>query len=274
VLSGLAAACLASGLAGCVRAPALPDGAREFTAPAVLRGTSLTLHLSSPRDDGTQPLVLYASGDGGWFGSAVGMFRTIAATGFPAAGFSTRAFLSIEQQGHATLTPAHIGEGYGEIVRTARTALGLPDSTPVVLTGWSRGAALSVLVAARADAVRPLAGVVAIGLPAEDALDIEPGDDDDPVPARSSGATRRSGSMPLALYPLLARFAPARCAVIQATRDAYLPADGARALLGADSGTRRLFAVDASNHRFSGDRGAFAVALRDALRWASGSSSS
>ena len=45
---------------------------------------------------------------------------------------------------------------------------------------------------------------------------------------------------------------PFRCAVIQATRDNYLAAARARTLFGSDTGKRRLYAIDARNHRFSG----------------------
>jgi hypothetical protein len=58
-----------------------------------------------------------------------------------------------------------------------------------------------------------------------------------------------------------------RCAVIQATRDAYLPAASARVLFGPDTPQHRFYVVDARNHRFSGGKDAFTSALLDALAW-------
>lgn len=59
-------------------------------------------------------------------------------------------------------------------------------------------------------------------------------------------------------------------AVIQATRDNYLPAPRARELPGPHAPLRRLCAVDAGNHRFSGGEAARDEALLDALRWVIG----
>jgi hypothetical protein len=57
------------------------------------------------------------------------------------------------------------------------------------------------------------------------------------------------------------------CAVIQASHDNYFPAADARRLFGPDTDRRRLYAIDAKNHRFSGGKAAFDAALLDALRW-------
>src|SRR5262245_3820762 len=75
-------------------APSHPS-IREFTSDITLRGQTLTLHFampSAPLPTGT-PLLLYASGDGGWFGAAVSMFRTLARSGYPVVGISTRSFM-------------------------------------------------------------------------------------------------------------------------------------------------------------------------------------
>jgi pimeloyl-ACP methyl ester carboxylesterase len=268
----IAALLIAAAASGCA-APLQTRAAganpvREFTAQVALHDETLTLHLASPAPAATQsgPLVLYASGDGGWFGAAVGMFRTIAATGRPTVGFSTKSFMHIEQQSVRPLTVADIVEDYQRIIATARESLQLPSDTPVVITGWSRGASLGVLVASwRAPQV---VGLVAIGLAASERLDIEAGSDDDPVPGAPAAADERA-SRSRAMYPLLARIAPRRSVVIQASGDGYLPAADARALFGSDSTASRLVAIDARNHRFGGGESAFAAALVDAVTWVS-----
>ena len=239
---------------------------REWNTRVALHGRALTLHLSAP--DGPRadaPLVLYASGDGGWFGTAVTMFRTIGASGAPVVGFSTRAFLKIEQAAREPLTAAHVAGTYGEILAAALRALALPPDRQVVLTGWSRGASLAVLAASRPEVDREVTGVVAIGLPRDEQLDLAPGDDDEAplatVPAR-----------PVPVYALIAALAPRRCAVVQASHDQYLPASEARALFGPDADTRWFIEVPAKNHRFAGGQVAFEHALVDAVGWASGGS--
>ena len=68
--------------------------ARQFSTSVVLHGKPLELHLTAPSTPvAPQAIVLYASGDGGWFGTAVDMFKQIGDAGYFAVGFSSRAFL-------------------------------------------------------------------------------------------------------------------------------------------------------------------------------------
>jgi len=269
---GAAALCCAAAMApgaGCAPRPVLPDreAFRERSTQASLHGAGLTLHLAESR--GTLPLVVYGSGDGGWFGAAVGMFQMIAAGGYPAVGFSSRALLKIEQAGHTRLSSHQIAESYRVILDTARRALGLPPDAPAVLTGWSRGASLAVLAASEPDTDRAVTGVVAIGLPREEQLDVEPGDDEDPVaPSDTAVARARNTEHELLMYPLLLRVAPRRSAIVQASGDRYLPAAQAHTLFGADSTLKRFFEVTAGNHRFGGGKAALRQALLDAVAWA------
>jgi hypothetical protein len=270
---GAAALCCAAAMApvaACARRPELPSGERihEFTSQASLHGSELTLHLAQASSAVARPLVVYGSGDGGWFGAAIGMFDLIAAAGYPAAGFSSRALLKIEQAGHTPLSGEQIAASYRVILDAARRDLGLPADTPAVLTGWSRGASLAVVAASEPAIDRAVTGIVAIGLPREDELDTEPGDDDDPSPPSDAVVTRgRNAARERLMYPLLARVAPRRAAVVQASGDRYLPAAEARALFGTDSDVQRFFEVAANNHRFGGGKPALRQALVDAIEW-------
>lgn len=240
---------------------------REQSAVVALHGESLTLHLASPQIPASpsMPLVLYASGDGGWFGAAVGMFHAIANGGYPTAGFSSKEFMGIERKRSKALAVSQLAEDSQRIIDAARAQLRLPPETPVVLTGWSRGASLAVLAASRLSADSGVVGLVAIGLSADEHLDVDGDTDDDegraavvsvPVHARS-----------IDLYPLLWELTPRRVVVVQASGDGFLPAARARELFGADTATKRLVAIDARNHRFSGGESAFAAALIEAVRW-------
>jgi len=237
---------------------------RTFTTSVVLHGNPLELHVSAPRVPvAPDVVVLYASGDGGWFGAAVDMFRQIAGAGYPAVGFSSRAFLKIERPRGALVSATQLAAEYATIVAHARIALGLTATSKVVLAGWSRGAAFSVLVGSEPSAQRHLLGVVAIGLADGEDLMVD-GADDESDDGQASGNRR---PWPFDTYARIAQVEPLSCAVIQATSDNYLPAAKARALFGSDTPRRRFYAVEARNHRFSGGKAAFGVALRDAIQW-------
>jgi hypothetical protein len=261
---------MAAAEAGCSAALTKTSRAtREVSTQVSVHDQTLTLHLASPRTPvpASTPLVLYASGDGGWFGAAVGMFHTIANTGFPTVGFSTKTFMRIERRWSRPLSVAHVAEGYQRIIDAGRALFRLPPDTPVVLTGWSRGASLGVLVATSREVDPHVIGLVAIGLAAEEELDVDGGSDDDAeAPALGTDGRRGRG---IEMYPLLTRMPPQRLVVIQSSGDGYLPAARARALFGSDSAEKRLVAVDARNHRFSGGESRFAAALVEAIEWVS-----
>ena len=237
----------------------------ERSAVAMLHGKALDLHLSAPQGGPTaDALVLYASGDGGWFGAAVDMFHRIGGAGYYTVGFSAKAFLKIDRQPDTPMNPEQLAAEYEQILDTARRELRLQSGTAVVLTGWSRGAAFAVLAASAQGAPRGVRGVLAIGLSEGEDLEINgPADESD-----EGAATETHDYWPFEPYALMALL-PFRCAVIQATRDNYLAAARARTLFGSDTGKRRLYAVDARNHRFSGGKDAFDRALLDALEWIS-----
>jgi alpha-beta hydrolase superfamily lysophospholipase len=267
-------------------APSPAVAFRERTITLDLHGTAFELHLATPATPHRPAaLVLFATGDGGWFGTAVGMFSTIAKSGYPAVGFSARSFLKIERPAHAALDPHRLANDYATILARARTELALPQETPAILTGWSRGAAFAVLAAAEMPSHTDAAGIVALGLAAGENLRIdgpedETDDDSQSTTNRDStaggtttagtaaGGTTGSESWPFAPYDTLVHRLTIPRAVIQATGDRYLPAARARTLFGADTPDRRLWEIPGHNHRFSGAERAMVDALSSALAWA------
>jgi hypothetical protein len=249
--------------------PVEPAGV-ERSAAVMLHGKVLDLHLSAPQGGPTaDALVLYASGDGGWFGAAVDMFHRIGGAGYYTVGFSSKAFLKIDRRPDTPMNPEQLAAEYVQILDTARRDLHLQPGTDVVLTGWSRGAAFAVLAASAQGAPRGIRGVLAIGLSEGEDLEINgPADESD-----DGVATEAHDHWPFEPYALMALL-PFRCAVIQATQDNFLVAARARTLFGSDTGKRRLYAVDARNHRFSGGKDAFDRALIDALGWITSAASS
>ena len=151
---------------------------------------------------------------------------------------------------------------YREIIEQARADLHLDDTVPALLTGWSRGAAFAVLVASEPGEQQAIAGVVAIGLSEGEDLRINGAEDE--TDDGSAGVEART--WPFEPYQQIARLKEP-CAVIQSSHDNYLPAARARSLFGPDSASRRFYTIDAKNHRFSGGKEQFDVALLEAIDW-------
>lgn len=257
-------------LPGCVANPhprARPAAlAGELSSSILLHGKPLELHLSVPQQNaGGGVLVLYASGDGGWFGAAVDMFRVIGGAGYYAVGFSARSFLKLDRPGGTALNPAQLAEEYEEILAHARSAMQLDAKTPAILTGWSRGAAFAILAGSEPVALADLRGIIAIGLSEGEDLQVNgPADETD-----QGSPAREHRPWPFEPYGRIAGLGALPCAVIQASHDNYLPASVARELFGPETPVRRFYTVQARNHRFSGGKTAFANALLDAIQWIS-----
>ena len=238
---------------GCVQR--LPHGKPplvELARGVTLNGFPVTLHLARPLALPSRPLLIYATGDGGWRGKDLDVFRHLAAWGYAVAGFSAPEYVKHLQGLDQTTTPAMLASDYAEIIDTARIELSVPASTAVILVGVSRGAGLSVVAAGQATIQPSLEGVVVVGLTKEE----------EHVRWR-----RRRQQTQLEIYDYLPRLADLPIAVIQSTRDNYLPADQARTLFGSDTDRRQFHAIDAKNHSFSNARPLLYDTLRASLEW-------
>jgi fermentation-respiration switch protein FrsA (DUF1100 family) len=208
-----------------------------------------------------RPLLLYATGDGGWRSADRGLFQHLARGGYPVAGFSARHYL--EHLGFRATTPAHVAEDYGRLIAFTKHALELPDDTPTVLVGFSRGSGLAVVAAGQPELQRFLGGVLAVALTDEEEYVREHG-----TPAgrdRSDVSAREMAT--LRPYDQLTRLGRLPVAVIQSTQDSYLPAAQARQLFGPDDDRRRFHSIRAGNHTFAGARDALYEQARVALEW-------
>ncbi len=238
---------------GCVhrlpqRAPALLQSTDDVT----LNGFPVTLHLVRPIAPQARPLLIYATGDGGWRGKDLDLFRHLASWGYAVAGFSAPQYVKHLRGDAETTTPALLARDYTAIIAAARRDLTLPASTAVILIGVSRGAGLSVVAAGQQAMQQALDGVVVMGLTKEE----------EHVRWR-----RRRQSTELEIYDYLPRLGNVPVSVIQSTHDNYLPAEQARTLFGADTDRRQFHAIEARNHSFSGARTALYETLRSSLEW-------
>src|SRR5262249_3486024 len=219
-------------------------------------GKTLELHLNHAQEERSHSniLILYASGDGGWFGEAIKMYEEVVHLGYPSVGFSSRSYMKLLSGVDQPVSVTELDDDYEEIVRETEYFLALPVTTRTILTGWSRGAAFAVLVGSEKSFRRQLAGVIAIGLPDKEELNIHIHNKRIIV----ANLPSKHQHVMFDTYQRIPLIAPVPFSLIQSTRDNFLPASEARKLFGPESETDRFFAVEARNHRFSGGMDAFA----------------
>ena len=212
---------------------------QAMTQKSIRVGTrSVKLTLARPAAAATAPpfLVLFASGDGGLRGVSKEVLTHLAGENYWVAGFSSpEAFKGIADDSKGEPNYAGARDRLVSIVGQAKQAMGVPDQTPIVITGMSRGA--NVVVAAAGDAVlgRGIVGAIAIALTREfDDLTVP-----DTVAGRPGVQTDDRGR--LQTYPSLQRLGSMRLAIIQSTNDSYVRSSESRRLLGPDTPTRRLY---------------------------------
>lgn len=209
----------------------------------VLHGHPLRLHFANPHPAAGRPLLVFATGDGGWHRKDLDAWRHLASWGYPIVGFDARDYVT--HLGDAsTTTPAHLAADYLQIIDAARQWLNDGRDYPVILVGVSRGAGLSVVAAGQHAIGSQISGVLAVALTREEEY-VETAD----------------------VYDYLRRLHDLPLAVVQSTRDAYLPAAAARELFGPDRAHRRFQAVEARDHSFAGAREDLYRAMAGALEW-------
>jgi hypothetical protein len=266
-MRGLTLAAAAIGLAASSCAPRVPPldphAPVQFEYYVPLDGRMLELHFSRPCNiDEGRPLVLFATGDGGWRGKDKDAFERMTTWNYPLVGFSTLSYLTwIIHHTHAT-TPPDVARDYMRLIEVAKRQMGLPDGVPTILVGISRGSGLAVAAAGEPELQPLLAGVVAVALTREEEYVQRP-------------KRRRHPSAPdpeLVMqdnYEYLPRLRALPLSIIQSTHDDYLPAEEARRLLGPDTALRQLHPIASKNHSFTDAREAMYSQLQESLSWVS-----
>jgi hypothetical protein len=91
------------------------------------------------------------------------------------------------------------------------------------------------------------------------------------VAERAVGAAAGSGlTVMLQTYDALARLGPLRIAVIQSTRDEFLPAAEAGRRFGPETPARRFRAIDAADHSFGGKLAELGGEMKAGVEWIAG----
>jgi len=241
--------------------PLDPMAPVQLEVDVVLDRDTLELHLSRPCElDVARPMIMFATGDGGWRGKDKDAFEHMIGWGYAIAGFSSPKYLThIVRHTHAT-TPADVARDYDQMIGMAKQAMGLSADTPTVLVGISRGSGLAVAAAGEPELQPSLEGVVAVALTREEEYVKRP--------KRRRPASGADSEMVMQdNYEYLPRLHTLPLVIIQSTHDDYLPAEEARRLLGPDSPMRQLRPIGAKNHSFSNARETLYEELRSSLEW-------
>jgi dienelactone hydrolase len=211
-----------------------------------------------PRHQGY--LVVFATGDAGWWGASHELFEHLAEQGYMIAGFSAPELVKPIKNSGERVSTERAARGLGEAYAQAKRDLGLADSTPIIVVGFSRGATMVAFTALHPELRSEVGGAVAIALTREaDYLQA-------PEVERAPGIQVDDQGR-IQIYPALKLLGSTRLAVIQSTNDPYVPAAESRQMLGPNTPTLRIYEVESRNHGFSGARDQLLQDLDDALRW-------
>ncbi len=206
-------------------------------------------------------LVIFASGDGGLHGVSKAIYEHIAEQGHYVAAYSSREALARVKSTGKFLTFPEAASAVTTLLREAKRLLELPDSTPTIVSGCSRGASMVVFAAGEPSLKPQICGAVAMALTRESDY-VTP-----PAPAERDAYIKLDDKGGVLLYPALDRLGSIPIAVIQSTNDSYVRSAESRQLMGPDTPTRRLYEVQSSNHSFGGGKDKLLRDLDDALNW-------
>ena len=220
----------------------------------VLRGRAQTLHRYG-RPGGRTAIV--TSGDGGWVHLGPEVAQFLAGQGFSVVGFDAKAYLSSFTSGRETLAPTDVPRDYAALVGHLAPA----GSPRPILFGVSEGAGLSVLAATDPELQARVAGVVALGLPDKNELGWR---------FRDSVIyfTKKTPDEPLfSVLEIVGRVRPVPLAVFQSAHDEFVPPEETRAIFAQAGQPKRLWPIDAADHRFSDRKPELQKALLEAIEW-------
>jgi dienelactone hydrolase len=220
---------------------------RHSTFPVTIRsGPALELHLYQQDHATNQPLVLFASGDGGWSPFCADVAAHIAATGITVVGIDVKSYLVNFASPQKPVLAEDLTRDYDTIARLARAQTGIDVKAPVVLAGWSLGASYSVIVATQPEFSVPVSRIVAISLPLYGERAWKPTDSiiyfTHGTPSEKVFDARQ----------YLKKLNHTPIVFLNATDDDTSPFREAQSLYAEAPGAKHFYAVKASGHHFEG----------------------
>lgn len=233
---------------------AAPDASTQTVHHLMIRGHVQHVELYGPADGIP---VIVASGDGGWIHLGPHVAELLASRGFFVVGFDVRAYLAGFTTDTTALRPADEPADFKALAAFASAATGQKP----ILIGVSEGAGLSVLAAADPEVKAAFGGVIGLGLPDHNELGWRWKDS-------LIYLTHRPPNEPgFSSAALVAAIAPLPLALLQSTHDEFVPLAETQRILARASEPKRLWVIDAVNHRFSSNLAEFDARLMEAIAW-------
>ncbi len=234
-------------------------GAGGFTSVPV-RGMPQLLARMPPVGRLEPAVVIFLPGDGGWRGAAITISRSMAAWGYEVFGFDTKAYLEMFSRNGAKLSQRQLALDMRQLAGGVRDV----STKPVILVGWSQGAAMAVAAASGAGGGGPIRGVVTLGLPDSAVLGWD-------WKATLAILSRRLPDQPtFRVKPLLSMTAPLPLWMVYGSEDEYTTPATARELFQGAVEPKRLREIPGANHHFDAHQDELFQAVREALRWIGG----
>jgi hypothetical protein len=250
-VAAIAVALLAAGPRPADAAGGAPSPRSETLS---LRGRTQNLHVYGARGG---PAAIVTSGDGGWVHLGPDVAGFLAGEGYFVVGFDAKAYLSAFTTSAGTLSVDDVPRDYGALVDYA--AQGAPDRP--LLVGVSEGAGLSVLAATAPDIQSRVAGVIALGLPDKNELGWRWRDS-------VIYLTKKTPNEPIfSARAVVGGVAPVPLAAIHSTHDEFVALPEIESIMGQAQEPKRLWVIEASNHRFSDNQAELQRRLKEAIAW-------
>ncbi|MCC6263398.1 MAG: alpha/beta hydrolase [Bryobacterales bacterium] len=200
--------------------------------------------------------VVFMPGDGGWIGSAIEMARMVASLGYNVYGFDVKTYLT-NFTGKTTLSEREMAAD----LRALGAWVHQKSGQPVIYAGWSQGANMSLLAGVASKPDEYCRGVLAIGITDQAVLGWRFIDN-------LTYFTRQLPNEPMfSPLPHIGKLTPLPLVMVAPTHDEYVTMETTRQIFDAAAQPKRIFIVEADDHRFFGGRDAFLQALRDGLRF-------
>jgi pimeloyl-ACP methyl ester carboxylesterase len=201
--------------------------------------------------------VIVSSGDGGWTHLSPHIAETLSQRGFYVVGFDVRAYLTSFTAGQKALDVQQEPGDYAVLADFAERAAGKKP----LLIGVSEGAGLSLLAATDPPTQAKISGVIGVGLP-----------DINELGWRWKDAviyvTHKVPNEPtFSTAEIAARVSPIPLAAIHSTGDEFVKLADTRRVIDNAREPKRLWVINASNHRFSDNLTGFDARLMDAIEW-------
>jgi fermentation-respiration switch protein FrsA (DUF1100 family) len=226
----------------------------ETRQTITIRGHDQVLRLFGRR--GGMPVIV-SSGDGGWIHLGPHVAEVLSANGFFVVGFDVRAYLESFTTGATTV---RVEDEPGDYRALIDFAAGETRRKPLLI-GVSEGAGLSVLAATDARNKQAVAGVIGLGLSDLTELGWRWKD----MVIYLTHDTPREPTF--SVKAVVDRMAPIPLAAIHSAHDEYVPLAEVEHVLERAGQPKRLWIVNAANHRFSDNLAEFDRTLLEAITW-------